>query len=199
MKKHHTKLRQTKFWERARAICNLHPVTTLHSRYNFVLQLYENAHVSSESEPRNFFVYIIIVCLCTVGVILTLFAQTSVCKSSILFFIHFFIKSWQGEFVHNQEFLFSVITSSNFMAFIFDPGLILLGEIRCQSLLVVKSDMFKDCKALQKKKTFATQMRSTRSAPRLLRMARVLRFFQTGTFHSQELSSCVNFKILQLW
>ena len=69
------------------------PVTTLHSRYNFVLQLYENAHVFSESEARNFFVYIIIVCLCTVGVILTLFAQTSVCKSSILFFIHFSIKS----------------------------------------------------------------------------------------------------------
>ena len=63
---------------------------------------------------------------------------------------------------------------------------------------MVKSDMFKDCKALQKKK-FATQMRSTRSAPRLLRMARLLHFFQTGTFHSQELSSCVNFKILQLW
>ena len=128
------------------------PVTTLHSRYNFVLQLYENAHVFSQSEARNFFVYIIIVCLCMVGVILTLFAQTSVCKSSILFFIHFSIKSWQGEVVHNHEFLFSVITSSNFMAFIFDPGLILLGEIRCQSLLVVKSDMFKDCKALQKKK-----------------------------------------------
>lgn len=126
-------------------------VTTLHSRYNFVLQLYENAHVFSESEPRNFFVYIIIVCLCTVGVILTLFAQTSVCKSSILFFINFSIKSWQGEVVHNQEFLFSVITSSNFMAFIFDPGLILLGEITCQSLLMVESDMFKDCKALQKK------------------------------------------------
>ena len=59
MEKHHRKSRQTKFWELARAICNLHTC------YNFALMLRENAPVFSQSEARNFFLcYIIKVTLC---------------------------------------------------------------------------------------------------------------------------------------
>ena len=48
MNKHRKKQRQTKFWKRARAICNLH------SCYNFALVLYKNALVFSQSKARNF-------------------------------------------------------------------------------------------------------------------------------------------------
>ena len=53
MKKHHRKLRQTKFLTHACAICNLH------SYYNFALVLHENALVYSQSEAPNFFMHII--------------------------------------------------------------------------------------------------------------------------------------------
>ena len=48
MKKHHSKSRQTKFWKRARAVCNLHQC------FNFALVLHENAVVFSQSGARNF-------------------------------------------------------------------------------------------------------------------------------------------------
>ena len=48
-KKHQRESRQSKFWKRARAICNLH------SSYNFALVLHENTLVFSKSEAHNFF------------------------------------------------------------------------------------------------------------------------------------------------
>ena len=54
MKKHRRKPGQAIFSKRARSICNLH------SCYNFVLVLYENTLVFSQSGARNFFMYIIV-------------------------------------------------------------------------------------------------------------------------------------------
>ena len=53
MKKHRRKSRQTKFCKGARAICNLH------SCYNFLFALHKNALISSQSEARYFFMYVI--------------------------------------------------------------------------------------------------------------------------------------------
>ena len=53
MKEHRRKSRPTKFWKRARAICNLHPC------YKFALVLHENTLVFSQSEAPYFFMYII--------------------------------------------------------------------------------------------------------------------------------------------
>ena len=53
MKKHRRNLWQIKFWKRVRAICNLH------SCYNFALMLHDKVLVFSQSEGRNYFMYII--------------------------------------------------------------------------------------------------------------------------------------------
>ena len=68
---------------------------------------------------------------------MSLYTSTSVCIYSILFFIQF-LMCWQGEFVQqsrDSSVVYHFLYSHNLM---FDSGVILKGEIRCQSLSGIK-------------------------------------------------------------
>ena len=68
---------------------------------------------------------------------LTFYTWKSVCIFSILLFIHF-QGCWQGEFVYQSRVVLLVIISFILMTLMCGSGLILWGEIRCQSLLGFK-------------------------------------------------------------
>ena len=72
---------------------------------------------------------------------LTLYTLTSKCIFAILFSIHL-LRSWKGEFVWKLRTLWLLIISLNLVAFMYDTGVTLWGEITCQSLLGVQG--FKD-------------------------------------------------------
>ena len=79
-----------------------------------------------------------------------------------------------------------MVVSSIHMTFIFDSRGILWVEIRCQSLLAVKSDRFKDFKALNQK-SFLTQKIIFSAIIRAVTL--FVCFFLNGALYGEGLSS----------
>ena len=80
---------------------------------------------------------------------LTLYTLTSVCIFSILFSIHFSEGTEKENLFKNQEPPLLVIISFVLMTLLYDSGMILLGEIRCWSLLGIKGLRLNDSQVPQ--------------------------------------------------